>query len=60
VATLGVCLEKCGCPYPFSVWPSPIPALKLAYGESQPDNEPNGKTVVLFHGKTFGGYHFQK
>ena len=23
------------------------------------DTEPNGKTVVLFHGKAFGGYYFR-
>lgn len=31
----------------------------MAYMDIPPGTEPNGKTVVLFHGKAFGGYYFQ-
>jgi pimeloyl-ACP methyl ester carboxylesterase len=30
----------------------------MAYMDIPPQNDPNGKTVVLFHGKAFGCYYF--
>ncbi len=30
----------------------------MAYMDIPPGTEPNGKTVVLMHGKAFGGYYF--
>ena len=58
---LGICLEECEYPYPVQFLPitSDLQPLKMAYMDIPPDKELNGKTVVLFHGKAFGGYYFQ-
>jgi hypothetical protein len=32
--------------------------VTTAYMDIPPSTEPNGKTVVLMHGKAFGGYYF--
>jgi pimeloyl-ACP methyl ester carboxylesterase len=37
---------------------SDLQALKMAFMDIPPDKMPNGKTVLLFHGKAFGGYYF--
>jgi pimeloyl-ACP methyl ester carboxylesterase len=57
---LGICLEEYEYPYPVQFLPitSDLRPLKMAYMDIPPDNVPNGKTVVLFHGKAFGGYYF--
>ncbi len=57
---LGICLEEYEYPYPvqFLSIASDLQPLKMACMDIRPDKEPNGRTVVLFHGKAFGGYYF--
>lgn len=57
---LGIGLEEFEYPYPvgfFSVT-SDLQSLTMAYMDVQPSSESNGATVVLMHGKAFGGYYF--
>ena len=60
-SALGICLEEYEYPYPVRFLPdaSDLQSLPMAYMDIQPPGEPNGKTVVLFHGKAFGGYYFR-
>jgi pimeloyl-ACP methyl ester carboxylesterase len=60
VPALGICLEEYEYPYPvqFFSLSTDLQRLKMAYMDVHPNKEPNGKTVVLFHGKAFGGYYF--
>jgi pimeloyl-ACP methyl ester carboxylesterase len=60
-SALGICLEEYEYPYPVQFLPvtSDLQPLKMAYMDVPPGVEPNGKTVVLFHGKAFGCYYFQ-
>jgi pimeloyl-ACP methyl ester carboxylesterase len=53
--------EEYEYPYPVRFLPlsSDLQPVSMAYGDIPPDTEPNGKTVVLFHGKAFGGYYFR-
>jgi pimeloyl-ACP methyl ester carboxylesterase len=57
---LGSCLEEYQYPYPVQFFPlsTDLQPLKMAYMDIPPNKEPNGKTVVLFHGKAFGCYYF--
>jgi pimeloyl-ACP methyl ester carboxylesterase len=57
---LGICLEEYEYPYPVQFVPitSDLQALKMAYMDIPPHKKPNGKTIVLFQGKAFGGYYF--
>jgi pimeloyl-ACP methyl ester carboxylesterase len=57
---LGICLEEFDYPYPVHVLPvtSDLQPLAMAYMDVPPVGEANGMTVVLFHGKAFGGYYF--
>ena len=57
---LGTCLEDYEYPYPVQFFPvsNDLQPLKMAYMDVQPGKEPNGNTVVLFHGKAFGCYYF--
>jgi hypothetical protein len=50
---LGICLEEYEYPYPVQFFPlsNDLQPLKMAYMDVPPSKEPNGKTVVLFHGK---------
>jgi pimeloyl-ACP methyl ester carboxylesterase len=61
VRALGICLEEIEYPYPvqFVTLSSDLQQLKMAYMDIPPAKQPNGKTVVLFHGKAFGCYYFQ-
>jgi|GEM_PF-3583227 len=58
---LGICLEEYEYPYPVQFLPvtSDLQPLKMAYMDIPPSTEPNGKTVVLIHGKAFGCYYFR-
>jgi pimeloyl-ACP methyl ester carboxylesterase len=58
---LGICLEEYEYPHPvrFFALSVDLQPLKMAYMDIPPDGEPNGKTVVLFHGKAFGCYYFE-
>jgi pimeloyl-ACP methyl ester carboxylesterase len=57
---LGICLEEYEYPYPVHFVPvtNDLQPLKMAYMDIPPAKQPNGKTVVLCHGKAFGGYYF--
>jgi hypothetical protein len=57
---LGICLEEYEYPYPVQFFPlsNDLQPLKMAYMDVPPGKEPNGNTVVLFHGKAFGCYYF--
>jgi pimeloyl-ACP methyl ester carboxylesterase len=61
LSALGICLEEYEYPYPVQFLPlsSDLQPVSMGYGDIPPDTEPNGKTVVLFHGKAFGGYYFR-
>ena len=58
---LGIGLEEYEYPYPVTFLPltSDLQQVQMAYMDIAPKAQPNGKTVVLFHGKAFGGYYFQ-
>jgi pimeloyl-ACP methyl ester carboxylesterase len=58
---LGICLEEYEYPYPGQFLPlsNDLQPLKMAYMDIPPTTEPNGKTVVLIHGKAFGCYYFR-
>src|SRR6204780_5463936 len=57
---LGICLEEYEYPYPVQFFSlnTDLQPMKMAFMDVRPNKEPNGKTVVLFHGKAFGGYYF--
>ena len=61
LSALGICLEEYEYPCPVQFLPlsSDLQPVSMAYGDVPPDTEPNGKIVVLFHGKAFGGYYFR-
>jgi len=58
--TLSITLE--GVKYPYAVKFFPIHTegqdIKMAYMDVAPTGTANGKTVILFHGKNFGGYYW--
>jgi pimeloyl-ACP methyl ester carboxylesterase len=58
---LGICLEEYGYPHPvaFLAVENDLQQLAMAYMDLPPTAEPNGMTVVMFHGKAFGGYYFE-
>jgi pimeloyl-ACP methyl ester carboxylesterase len=60
LSALGICLEEYAYPYPvqFFSLTSDLQTVAMAYMDVPPATAPNGKTVVLFHGKAFGGYYF--
>ena len=53
---LGICLEEYEYPYPVRFLPlsNDLQPVAMAYMDIPPSTEPNGKTVVLMHGKAFG------
>jgi pimeloyl-ACP methyl ester carboxylesterase len=57
---LGICLEDYQYPYPVGFLPltNDLQPVTMAYMDVPPASEPNGKAVVLMHGKAFGGYYF--
>lgn len=57
--TLSITLENVSYAYPIHFFNVEIGCqdLRMAYMDVKPD-KPNGKTVVLFHGKNFGGYYW--
>ena len=57
---LGIGLEEFEYPYPVGVLPvaNDLQSLTMAYMDVPPTAEANGSTVVLMHGKAFGGYYF--
>jgi pimeloyl-ACP methyl ester carboxylesterase len=57
--TLSVTLENVKYPYPVSFLPIKVDGqdVRMAYMDIKPANA-NGKAVILFHGKNFGGYYW--
>ena len=57
--TLSITLENVSYPYPVSFFNVEVGCqdLRMAYMDVKPD-KPNGNTVILFHGKNFGGYYW--
>lgn len=49
-------------PYPYPVAYLPLTLygqdIRMAYMDVPPAEQPNGRTVVLFHGMNFGGFYF--
>lgn len=58
--TLSITLEQVKYAYPIKYFPINIEEqdLKMAYMDIAPTDKANGKTVLLFHGKNFGGYYW--
>jgi pimeloyl-ACP methyl ester carboxylesterase len=57
---LGICLEEYAYPYPVQFLPltNDLQPVTMGYMDVRPAGAPNGMTVVLMHGKAFGGYYF--
>jgi pimeloyl-ACP methyl ester carboxylesterase len=57
--TLSITLENVKYPYPVKYLPLKVENqdIRMAYMDVMPAN-PNGKSVILFHGKNFGGYYW--
>ena len=58
--TLSVTLENVRYPYPVKFLPIHTEGqdIRMAYMDILPAQNANGRTVVLFHGKNFGGYYW--
>ena len=57
---LGISLESLPYPHPVQLLPLPIEGqdLRMAYMDVAPSGPPNGKAVVLLHGKNFPGAYW--
>ena len=57
---LGIALEEYSYPWPVHFLPLKIEGqnLRMAYMDVPPSMNANGRTVVLMHGKNFGGYYW--
>jgi len=58
---LGIALEEYPYPWPVHFLPLVIEGqeLRMAYMDVPPSGAPNGRAVVLMHGKNFGGYYWR-
>jgi pimeloyl-ACP methyl ester carboxylesterase len=58
--TLSITLENVRYAYPVKYFPVHTEGqdLRMAYMDVAPVRNANGRTVVLFHGKNFGGYYW--
>ncbi|WP_158796566.1 alpha/beta fold hydrolase [Pedobacter sp. L105] len=58
--TLSITLEGVTYPYPVKYFPIHTEGqdIRMAYMDVAPTQNANGRTVVLFHGKNFGGYYW--
>lgn len=58
---LGIALEEYPYPWPVHFLPLVIEGqeLRMAYMDVPPSGAPNGRVVVLMHGKNFGGYYWR-
>lgn len=58
--TLSITLENVKYAYPVKYFPIHTEGqdIKMAYMDIAPVQNANGRTVVLFHGKNFGGYYW--
>ena len=52
--------EEVAYPYPVQFLPLTLYGqdVRMAYMDVPPAGQPNGRTVVLFHGMNFGGFYF--
>jgi pimeloyl-ACP methyl ester carboxylesterase len=52
--------EGVAYPYPVHYFPLNLYGqdVRMAYMDVDPEDHPNGRTVVLFHGANFGGFYF--
>src|SRR5580692_765795 len=52
--------DEIAYPYPVSYLPLTLYGqdVRMAYMDVPPAGQPNGRTVVLFHGMNFGGFYF--
>jgi pimeloyl-ACP methyl ester carboxylesterase len=59
---LGIAMENYDYPYEVKYMPLDIEGqdVRMAFMDVQPDVNPNGKTVLLFHGKNFFGAYWEK
>ncbi|TDQ09322.1 alpha/beta fold hydrolase [Pedobacter metabolipauper] len=59
--TLSITLENVKYDYPVKFFPVTTEGqdLRMAYMDIAPTQLANGRTVVLFHGKNFGGYYWK-
>ncbi len=57
---LGIALESYPYPHPVHFLPLQIEGqdLRMGYMDVPPTGSPNGRAVVLMHGKNFGGYYW--
>ncbi|MGA9648476.1 MAG: alpha/beta hydrolase, partial [Pedobacter sp.] len=60
IDTLSINLENVKYPYPIKYLPITVEGqdVRMAYMDVAPSITPNGRTVMLFHGKNFGGYYW--
>ncbi|RYD79251.1 MAG: alpha/beta hydrolase [Sphingobacteriales bacterium] len=60
VDTLSITLENIKYPYPVKFLPLTVEGqdVRMAYMDVAPTTTANGRTVMLFHGKNFGGYYW--
>ncbi|WP_421945351.1 alpha/beta fold hydrolase [Pedobacter sp.] len=60
IDTLSINLENVKYPYAIKYLPLNIDGqdIKMAYMDVAPTITPNGRTIMLFHGKNFGGYYW--
>lgn len=58
--TLSITLENVKYAYPVKYFPIHTEGqdIRMAYMDVPPTQNANGRTVVLFHGKNFGGYYW--
>ena len=58
---LGIALEEYPYPWPVHFLPLSIEGqdLRMAYMDVPPSGPANGRSVVLMHGKNFGGYYWR-
>lgn len=58
--TLSITLENVNYGYPVKYFPIQTEGqdLRMAYMDITPTKMTNGRTIVLFHGKNFGGYYW--
>ncbi|RYE34721.1 MAG: alpha/beta hydrolase [Sphingobacteriaceae bacterium] len=58
--TLSITLENVSYPFPTKLLPLNIDGqdVKMAYMDVKPTANANGRSVLLLHGKNFGGYYF--
>jgi pimeloyl-ACP methyl ester carboxylesterase len=62
LAPLSISMEGYPYPYPISFLPLKIEGqdLRMAYMDVAPDGKPNGKSVLLLHGKNFFGAYWKE